>query len=1156
MWCFAKSCELIEPDAGRLARPVLWGDLAGRHGSISSLRRCGESHCITLINPIGGKKQLEIYYLAITSSTRIIWAGNTPRRFKIHIGSVQDRYSQFRLARSNEVSSIVLMDSLAAFVSLKGCRLAGWASKSVTRAWAKLCHKIGLLAVGDGTGIPTRNKPAGHFNIKWTGTLWFSIPIQETSHLFACAYKVAQGWNSLKVGTPENGQYCPLGAIITWLLNSARSVPPFFFYRAGEALHLCFFFIIYKKKKTKKKGGSEEKVLLFRNFAQAERNQARGGDSPSRCLSQLRRQKEYLFFFRYICKSRKKSDECKPGRGQDNWVSECRTNDPDIWFKPTFSRVGSRAPQKASWIQYCYQRRISHSATNTGWGYTRERRKYSTSRKDQTSKKWTADWKAIESKVYEDQIKLVKLAQTNGGTNWPDVLKRQRTLALNLKFRMLAVQKAVTNSYTSLGKSPGIDGDSLSSDQGKWEMVENLKSYILKAEAYQAQPVKRVYIPKSAVECLSGFRDTMPQRAYQRLRAYAPLGKWDLPLVIPTITDRCLQGLVKLVLEPLVEMNSDKHSYGFRKYRSAKMGVGGWASLSNKLESFPEHSDKFVLDAVIKGFFDKISHEWLVNHVPLERTLILILRGWLKAGSIYIDQEGEYGVSGTPLQKLGGILSPTLCNFTLNGLELTIEQAVQREYKLRRLGSRGWISIGKLTRGVASLEEKSKYEYLRSQLGTIRYGDEFVVLARSRRIIEETIRPHVERFLSERGLTLSGDQTKVLSVINSEPIDFLGYSFARVRLSEGLQRCSFARPSPPTAEQSWVFDSYGVKKVCEHHRYAVKHDQHSSSGERDRFAFPPLLSERRKNKKQKIWLAKRPPIKRGSSFASKKKIIFFRSEVEFLEDKVFPPLATKKSRFAINREDQEWACYPQKKKYQAIMGKLKAILAKSTNLTAYTLISKLNPIIRGWAQYFNLSKSYYVRNRMNGELFRLTFAWARRKHPRWGKTNIAKRYFIKNRKLTVSTLGDMDYTTGNDKKWVFTGYTQSESIYSESKGGKIIELLNPTKVVSTVTASRYRIPERLELVHAYHDKYEELIDFNYGMSKQAMKDNTSFKAKLLINQKGRCGICGTSLLDDHGEFNYDGSNHIHQIQPRSNKGGKNQIKKVMLVHSQHAPQGV
>jgi hypothetical protein len=106
--------------------------------------------------------------------------------------------------------------------------------------------------------------------------------------------------------------------------------------------------------------------------------------------------------------------------------------------------------------------------------------------------------------VHEDQIKLVKLAQTNGGTNGPDVLKRQRTLALNLNFRMLAVQQAVTNSYTSSplwgegangkyppnveyssasmqkktlgsyrgecllgGESPGIDGETLSTDQQK-----------------------------------------------------------------------------------------------------------------------------------------------------------------------------------------------------------------------------------------------------------------------------------------------------------------------------------------------------------------------------------------------------------------------------------------------------------------------------------------------------------------------------------------------------------------------------------------------------------------------------------------------------------------------------------------------------------------
>ena len=242
-----------------------------------------------------------------------------------------------------------------------------------------------------------------------------------------------------------------------------------------------------------------------------------------------------------------------------------------------------------------------------------------------------------------------------------------------------------------------------------------------------------------------------------------------------------------------------------------------------------------MLDADIKGFFANISHEWLLNHVPLERTLILILRGWLKAGSIYKDQEVEYGLSGTPK---GGILSPTLENFTLSGLELSIEQAVQREYKV---GKRG-IYIGKVTRAGYIPLEKAKDEYLSTQLAIIRFGDDFLVLARSRRMIEETIRPNVERFLSERGLTLSADKTKVLSVRNSESIDFLGYSFARLRLSEGF--------SPKNRMYSDKLVRQGI------------------------------------------------------------------------------------------------ACYPQKKEYQAIMGKLKAIIAKSTHLSAYTLIGKVNPIIR------------------------------------------------------------------------------------------------------------------------------------------------------------------------------------------------------------------
>jgi len=111
------------------------------------------------------------------------------------------------------------------------------------------------------------------------------------------------------------------------------------------------------------------------------------------------------------------------------------------------------------------------------------------------------------------------------------------------------------------------------------------------------------------------------------------------------------------------------------------------------------------------------------------------------------------------------------------------------------------------------------------------------------------------------------------------------------------------------------------------------------------------------------------------------------------------------------------------------------------------------------------------------------------------------------------------------------------------------ELLNPTQLVATIRAGRYRIPENLELIHAYHPDSDRLIEFNYTMSKLAMQGNNSFKAKLLIRQKGLCGLCGTTLLDEKGEFNFDGSTHIHHIEQRAKKGAKGLLKNMMLVHA-------
>jgi len=178
--------------------------------------------------------------------------------------------------------------------------------------------------------------------------------------------------------------------------------------------------------------------------------------------------------------------------------------------------------------------------------------------------------------VREEQKKLVELAQKNGGINSPIVFKQQRRLVLSLNFRLLAVQKVISNAG---GKTPGLD-HSLIPTEKNWQMADKLRDHVQNPEKYQPKPVRRVFIPKGN-------------------------GKMS-PLGIPTIEDRCLQALINLVLEPLVEMSSDRHSYGFRKYRSGKMAIG---AVRKQLGSTSEYYDKYVLDADIKGFFDNISHE-------------------------------------------------------------------------------------------------------------------------------------------------------------------------------------------------------------------------------------------------------------------------------------------------------------------------------------------------------------------------------------------------------------------------------------------------------------------------------------------------------------------------------------------------------------------
>ncbi len=301
--------------------------------------------------------------------------------------------------------------------------------------------------------------------------------------------------------------------------------------------------------------------------------------------------------------------------------------------------------------------------------------------------------------VLKLQQKIYRAYETK---NFALAYELQWKLVMNYHAQYLSVWKVKTNSG---GKTPGIDGivwnNEIDMDNAIEDLNESLKT------KYIALPVKRIWIPK-------------PGKDEER------------PLGIPSMKDRAMQALWALALEPIMELKADSKSYGCRKSLSTHHAIEDLRKVLSM-----KYCPRFVLEGDIKGFFDNINHQWIMNNIPMDKN---ILSQFIKAG---ILDKGTFkgSESGVPQ---GGIISPIIANMVLDGLEDVIDSKT-------------------------------------AKIIVVRYMDDFVVTGVSVKQMK-FFSDKIEEFLKVRGLSLNKEKTKITEI--SDGFDFLGVQIKEVKDSD------------------------------------------------------------------------------------------------------------------------------------------------------------------------------------------------------------------------------------------------------------------------------------------------------------------------------------------------------------------------------------
>jgi group II intron reverse transcriptase/maturase len=304
--------------------------------------------------------------------------------------------------------------------------------------------------------------------------------------------------------------------------------------------------------------------------------------------------------------------------------------------------------------------------------------------------------------------------------------KTRRVHVLYDKVYRMDILNRAWNQVKANGGIAGIDNESIRDivTIGEETVLTGIQQ-ILEVGRYRPRRVKRIYIPKSD----------------GRKR----------PLGIPTVRDRIVQTATKQVIEPIFEADFLECSYGFRPNRSAHDAL-------EEIRKTMNTGFRVVLDADIKGFFDNIDHEKLMELVHQrisDRRILKLIRKWLKCGVMEGGVTKET-IVGAPQ---GGVISPLLANIYL--------------YEFDKFWKRQTVVTGKL----------------------VRYADDFVILFKTKEEAELGLQL-VKAKLGDLGLELNEKKTRTVDTGGGkEGFDFLGFHHRRVKSGRYKKHYTLKWPS-------------------------------------------------------------------------------------------------------------------------------------------------------------------------------------------------------------------------------------------------------------------------------------------------------------------------------------------------------------------------